>query len=497
MSDYASRNHHEPVRQYIVVDPLIFFKDRKDEAFTSVYVTILFRKLLSEVKPEVGEHDFVIDSIPRVEFVRGERRDCGDTEVKQPPSTLPAVFAFSSPDPNAAKRVRLATIELIRSRTPVLSIGVDPAIGVSEYSIPVALDGPEFGTLANAHELIGADKLKGILVGGGVNVVVIDTGFDMRIINALSPTAQYGGGWQITGVGPVLPPPALPGMTTGPDGLHGMMVVENILAVAPNARIFDVPLIPPPRIDDIFAFCSVAEAVYDQILQDILYWQGAGIFTGPWIFVNAWAIYDRRSEGPWLGDYTENLGLLGVPPHPFIKRIEDVAKRQFDMVFAAGNCGEICPDDRCGPNDYGPGRGIWGANAHQAVLTTGAVRVDGAWLGYSSEGPGPTPNLYKYKPDLCAPAEFVGTTGLYPPDTGTSCSAAVAAGVVSAVRGRWGQKTVPPAVLKLLLNFTAKQPDGSIGWNRWFGNGILDFGAATQFLAAAYPPPPPGSPPLP
>ena len=232
--------------------------------------------------------------------------------------------------------------------------------------------------------------------------------------------------------------------------------------------------------------------MYDKALKDIQSFQANGQFPGPWVFMNAWAIFDRRSEGAYLGEYTENLGPNGVPPHPFIHRIERLARNRFDIVFCAGNCGEVCPDDRCGPDDYGPGRGIWGANAHKDVLTVGAVRADATWAGYSSEGPGPTPNLYAKKPDLCAPSQFVGTAGLYPPNTGTSASAAIAAGVVCALRSwaSWNQTTVSPGDLKQILNDTAMQTQGP-GWNRWLGNGVLDAYAAYLLLAATFPPPPP------
>ena len=94
-------------------------------------------------------------------------------------------------------------------------------------------------------------------------------------------------------------------------------------------------------------------------------------------------------------------------------------RQQFDIIFCAGNCGGACPDGRCGPNDFGPGRGIWGANAHPSVLTVGAVRTDTSWIGYSSEGPGPgRPPLNKLanqKPDLCAPSHYVEPGGDIPP----------------------------------------------------------------------------------
>jgi hypothetical protein len=470
---------NEPVHQYVVFDAERLMSGKLDEQpLTVEMIAEAFRDLLQRMNIDLSGQDYTIDSVPLVKFYPGEEKR---EESRWTPQE---VFSVSSPNRDAALRFRDAVVALIDHDRSLVSIGTDPAISLAEFSVPVAPDAALFGTLADARRLIRTDQLPVALDGHSVNVVVIDTGINQSIV----PLGQFGGGWQPQPGGANLPPPPPPGMTIGSNALHGMMVVENILAMAPKARIFDVPLIPPPKIFDIFSFLNVAEAAYKKILADILYFQSIGSFPGSWILVNAWAIYDRRSEGPFLGEYTENLGPSGVPPHPFIKLIEDVAANHFDIVFCAGNCGEICPDDRCGPNDYGPGRGIWGANAHKDVLTTGAVRVDTIWPGYSSEGPGPTPNLDALKPDLCAPAQFVGTSGLYPPNTGTSTSAAVAAGVVCALRSRnnWDQATVPPSILKLVLNSTAMQTQG-IGWNRWLGNGVLDAYAAYQMLLAAYP----------
>jgi hypothetical protein len=350
---------------------------------------------------------------------------------------------------------------------------------VGDLHVPVPSDGALFGTRTDALTLIGANPGLGISDPGPVNVVVIDSGFDLGCV----PAGQFGGGWQPLPGGLDLPTPMPPGMTRGPEGLHGAMIVENVLALAPKAMIFDVPLIPPPKIYDVPTFLHLAEAIYQALLVQIPFY--SSYFPGPWVLVNAWSVYDRRSELPKLGQYTENKGYFG-PPHAFIKLIQQIAGAHYDMVFAAGNCGEYCPDGRCGPDDYGPGRSIWGANAHAGVITPGAVRVDATWLGFSSEGPGPTPHLAAAKPDLCAPTQFLGPSGLYPFSTGTSASAAVTAGVVAALRTKWDQTKVPPVILKLVLNYSATQPLG-IGWNPWFGNGILNAAAAFNTLHAAYP----------
>jgi hypothetical protein len=464
-----------PAQQYVVFNASELMGRRLAEHPLDA---ALIGQKLWPLLPGVSPSDYTL-GVPLVEFYTG------DPSVNKPPFTPQEVFSVASTTTSAAQKFRDAVLALIsHGDSPLVSIGVNPAMTVSEFSVPVAPDGALFGTLDDARRLIRADQVPASLDGRSVNVVLIDSGIDKSVV----PAGQFGGGWHPKPVDPTLPPPPLPGMTTGSDALHGMMIVNNILAVAPRATIFDVPLIPPPKIFDIFNFLHVAHATYRRILHDILWFRGHGFFPGPWIFMNAWAIFDRRSEGVYLGEYTENLGIGGVPPHPFIRVIEEVASKNFDIVFCAGNCGEVCPDDRCGPDDYGPGRGIWGANAHRQVLTVAAVRVDEMWPGYSSEGPGPTPNLYAQKPDLSAPSQFVGTSGQYPPNTGTSASAAITAGIVCALRSQknWTQTTVPPYILKLILNNTAMQTQGP-GWNRWLGNGILDAFATYQQLLTSFP----------
>jgi hypothetical protein len=469
----------DPIRHYVVFDPKRLIENLDEQTLTVETIKGPVWTDLGERGTGLLPEDYAIEAVPLVKFHPSRERPV------ELPFTPQTVFSVTSRNFEAARKFRHAVRASIEGGGPMRSIGINPAIGVADYSVPVAPDGAVFSTLADARRLVRADQLPEALDGSSVNVVVFDTGIDHR---SIVPPGQFGGGWQPQPGGTNLPTPPPPGMTVGSDALHGMMIVENILGMAPAATIFDVPLIPPPKIFDIIGFLHAAEATYQKILAQISLLGGQ--FPGPWVFVNAWAIYDRRSEA-YLGEYTENLGLYGIPPHPFISLIQQVANQHFDIVFCAGNCGEICPDNRCGPNDYGPGRGIWGANAHRDVLTTGAVRVDAVWPGYSSEGPGPTPNLFALKPDLCAPTQFVGTSGLYPPGTGTSTSAAVAAGIVCALRSQanWDQTTVPPSILKLILNSTAMQTQG-IGWNRWLGNGILDARAAYQMLLGAYPPPP-------
>ena len=177
------------------------------------------------------------------------------------------------------------------------------------------------------------------------------------------------------------------------------------------------------------------------MLFDIAIWR-LGKFPGPWILVNPWGIYDRRSEYP-LGGYTEN-------PFSLFNLLVAVAVLQdIDVVFAAGNCGQFCPDNRCGERDRGPGHSIWGANSLEPVLTVGAVRADDMWLGYSSQGPGqPRLALGAEKPDLCAASQFREDDDAFSINSGTSAACGLAGGVVAALRSRWDTGSVPPRRLK-------------------------------------------------
>ena len=69
------------------------------------------------------------------------------------------------------------------------------------------------------------------LTGNDVNVVVIDSGLDQ----SLFPPGQWGGGWQLLPSGPCRE--QQPGETCAARHDGG----NNILAVAPQARIWDVP----------------------------------------------------------------------------------------------------------------------------------------------------------------------------------------------------------------------------------------------------------------
>ncbi len=347
-----------------------------------------------------------------------------------------------------------------RSIEGFVAAGADPQISSALWA-----PGLTFGTRKQADILIGKQTLlthTPPLRGSNVNVVVVDQGFDASRF----PAAHFCHGW------------GTPGRVPGKgNSEHAAMIVRNVLDLAPDACLFDCPLIPPsipglpPSIADIATFLDEAVALWDEILLFLWFIDTFSIHTGPWVFVHPWSIYDRRTEVP-PGDYTQN------PDHPFNLQIQQTINWNCDVVFAAGNCGGFDPDRRCGSQNRGPCRSIWGANSLKDVLTVGAARVDTTWLGYSSQGPGQE-ELGHDKPNLCAPSQFAENEDAAEVTSGTSGAAGLAGGAVAALRGTWSSTGVKPAVLNAHLAKWARQATGT-GWNDRLGFGILDLDAALK-----------------
>jgi hypothetical protein len=331
---------------------------------------------------------------------------------------------------------------------------------------------PFFADRSAAERLLNIDYLRqqAQTDGQGVNVVIVDQGLDRHALGN-----SFGDGWTVGDAQPGKPRPQ-PGSVRRP---HGMMIAHNVLKVAPNAKLFDMPLAPVAKISNISAFLSLADAAFRQMLFDIAIWRQLGKFPGQWILVNPWGIYDRSSEYP-RGHYTEN------PLNLFNLLVAFAVLQDIDVVFAAGNCGQFCPDNRCGEKDRGPAHSIWGANSLEPVLTVGAVRADDMWLGYSSQGPGqPRLALGADKPDLCAASQFCEDDDAFSINSGTSAACGLAGGVVAALRSRWNTSSIPPQRLKQILNQTARKPVNvpwSNGLRQRLGHGVLDAKAAFDEL---------------
>lgn len=289
--------------------------------------------------------------------------------------------------------------------------------------------------------------------GTGTRLIIVDTGIDGSIVNV-------SGGWNLY-------PGVAPGMAA-PN--HGTMVAWDAQLMAPNAAIWDCPLLQSSA-GTFVAYLSDAIRAYGQILATVL--QTPGV----WIAVNSWGMYDRAYDAP-VGspqNYARN------PRHPFNQIIGATVGSGVDVVFAAGNCGATCPSGACGLGDIGPGQSIHGANSHPDAISVAAATHVGDRLGYSSQGPG---GLSAAVPDLAAPSHFDGAGIVYPIHTGTSAACPIVAGAIAAARSKSAKaRALPAAQLKAHLLATARQPAGvAAGWNADYGHGMIDAGALWALL---------------
>jgi hypothetical protein len=413
--------------------------------------------------------------MPRFRFHGSDRAVSDEARHRSVEETLPwLVFGLSVKGKDGA-------LALLRQASlhGDTRIGTDVAVATFESWCPQESAPSFFHMRALAHALIGAPALASgstPLAGEGVNVVVVDEGLSFPQLGRQFPTADLVGGWSLA-------PPGLPPRWPGGAPLrgHGSMVARNILFLAPRARVFDLPVIPP-RMLGVTGYMTWVAAAFWYVRTEVELWLRHA-FPGPWVFCNAWGIYDRRLESI-PGDYTQR------PDHPFTLQVTEMEAEARDFVFGAGNCGQFCPDGRCGPMDRGIGTSIWGANSSPKALTVGAVRADGLWLGYSSQGPGqreflslaPSGAMRVEKPDLCVPSHFIEDTDARAENRGTSAACGLAAGAIAALRSGGSLASLAPEGLRERLRQTARRPAGA-GWNERDGYGILDLSAALTATA--------------
>src|SRR4051794_1201212 len=356
------------------------------------------------------------------------------------------------------------------ARTPAMAHDLSKgcgSIGTADHWCPTEGQEATFGNRTRAESLLEVPYLRSQgLTGEGVNVVIVDQG-----LNAHALGTKVVEGWAVGGI-----EPGATALDAGrPHGGHGMLTAANIRSVAPKVRLFDLPMLPKTKIPDVTKFfADTANDAFRRMLDGIAQYRKSGRYPGQWVLVNAWAIFDTRTD-------TQNYA--GDPAHPFNVLVNRAVAEGHDVVFGAGNCGAFCPDPRCGPHDQGAGRSILGANGNPNVITVGAIRSDAMWLGYSSQGPGQTGfgADAKEKPDLCAPSNFVEANDASTANGGTSAACALAGGVVAALRGKWGTGVASPLKLKEILIATATPING--GWNERTGHGILNARAACARLS--------------
>ncbi|WP_425046476.1 S8 family serine peptidase [Primorskyibacter sp. S87] len=329
--------------------------------------------------------------------------------------------------------------------------------------------GVRFGTRRMARQVIGADSLDSeSLTGNKVKVFIVDQGINKIHLESMGGT--FGGGldWEVDGVFRKAGQADWP--YTPARREHTAMLLRSVLDLAPNAEIYDLPVLPA-RITDIKTFTTDTLFAFW-----IMKWMMEFI-EGPWVVLSAWGLVNRFAE-TLHGEYSNN------PLHQ-LNYLHGLIGQSHDVIFAAGNSGQFCADPRASGYDRGPGRSIFGANGHPKVTSVGAVRPDRVWIGASSQGPGPAGlnpgGDPPEKPDFCTPSWFAEDVDRSLRSTGTSAAAGLAAGAVAALREKWKPATVDPAALRATLRNTARKVDGS-NWNGRTGAGVLDLGAAISEL---------------
>jgi len=142
--------------------------------------------------------------------------------------------------------------------------------------------------------MMGIEALRD-LKGRGVNVVIIDQGLNQDEIEARHPE----GGWRpcLHDRRKSLRQSHRDDDRTGsaPRTSHGMMIARNILDIAPEATLYDVPLIPT-HIARANIFASTAHATFKAVIDKISQLKEHRGANGAWILVNAWAIFDRSAN---------------------------------------------------------------------------------------------------------------------------------------------------------------------------------------------------------
>lgn len=409
---------------------------------------------------------------------------------------------------------------------PCYGFGDDPAIHPMDVWSPISSGGGIFSDRDRADQLTGLSELGSDALGEGVNVVIADRGLDQDSVREtrrrMASRRKLSLGEEPVLKGWIKDPTALagaarvrrlrPGETRSE---HATMIARNVLAVAPRATLWDAPVLPREGdVDHPPGPCLVAQ-LFHWIRSEVRLGRMSAYDAngkahqvpeaGPWVIVNAWGVYNPEQGGAQFQTYADD------PDHFVVNDLPRTGEN-IDIVFAAGNCGEPCPDPRCGDNDKGLGCSIHGMNGHPDVLTVGQVRADGTPIAQSAQGPGrlgapersyaskrwrelaakrragPDPekvaqewSLRAYeKPDLCGPSHFSEADDRSEFNTGTSAACGYVAGIVAALRSTKEGRDCPPEQLRKVLRDTAQREQD--GWDPRLGYGIVHAGRARDKL---------------
>jgi subtilisin family serine protease len=319
---------------------------------------------------------------------------------------------------------------------------------------------PAVGTDADVERLLCAPALRAAgMDGTGVLVAIVDSGINLAHLSAKGKTPAFDAARSWV---------PQPGLTPGslPVG-HGTMCAFDVCIAAPKCTLLDVALLlsgasgPTPM----SGVLSDALRAYRHLIDVMLAPRRPGD-SRSLVVNNSWGMFHPSWDFPvgHPGNYSDN------PNHPFNRIVGDLERAGADILFAAGNCGAACPDDRCRGLTSA---GIFGANSHPAVLSVAGVDTTKVRAGYSTAGPG---RLTQNKPDISGYTHFRGS-GVYAADGGTSAATPVVAGVVAAVRSKRpydaANPVTHPAAIRSLLTSTAEDL-GTAGYDLEHGFGVVN-----------------------
>ena len=179
-----------------------------------------------------------------------------------------------------------------------IKISVDLPLASANSWCPSQATSPLFGMLDNALGLIcfGGLPSGGEADGSGVRVIIIDQGIDRDYLPTPGgPFITPGGrarGWPVS---PVVAPgqPPQPTRMPGTAGFgHGTLMALLVHRLAPQARIYDLPLLPE-RIYNLQAFLNLATAAMLTLLVRV-----RSNVNRRWVLCNAWSVYRLDQDVP-------------------------------------------------------------------------------------------------------------------------------------------------------------------------------------------------------
>jgi hypothetical protein len=392
--------------------------------------------------------------------------------------------ASSAPEPGTVGPFGLSgPTYLVRGEIADLAVNAQAAVAASAASnqsivgiyadvaistCPVCPNSPALGSDKDVERLLGVDKLaRNGMDGTGVCVAVVDTGINVAWLNSKGKTPNFDASRSFTTLG---------GTPGNFPVNHGTMCAFDVCIAAPKCTLLDIAILRSVAFTTLLSDAVRAYSFLLNLLRNQLR-PGAGSTL---VVSNSWARFPVIPDFPkgHPSNYSDN------PNHPFNRIVDTLESVGADILFAAGNCGPDCPDDRCYVNGQPvTNDGIYGANSHPKVLSIGGVDINGDIAGYSTLGPG---HLDDEKPDVCAFTHFSGS-GVYAADGGTSAATPVAAGLIAALRTKKPSNpqdpSASPQAIRSNVSKTAVDK-GPAGFDYTYGWGIVNGPALADLFAA-------------